>query len=336
MRQSGSRGRALGALSASLFALALATPAGAQSVSPGCAGQPLLEDACQKAADIFTLLTPQLGTMMAGGNVMLGQAGALGRPLRFALGVRATGLRSDLPEVESVSVQPGPARRDAFPVQEQFVALPQVDLAVGLFGGIPLSLTNVGAVDVLLTGMWVPELDEDDVQLRTPNGRFKLGYGARLGILQETITLPSLAVTYMRRELPEFELSVQPGGDDTLSVAGTRVRTDSWRVVAGKRFLTVSLAVGGGQDRYDARTALSAVVREGGVRFGTLAPVPFAQEVTRSTLFADLGLRLGVAQLVGEVGRVWGGGGLTTFNEFAESAADEARLYVSAGLRVGF
>lgn len=334
------RGGALGALTAPLLALALAptlaTPARAQGVSPGCAEQLLVQDACQKAADIFTLLAPQLGTVVAGGNALLGPAGALGRPLRIAVGLRATGLSSTLPEVADVSTQAGAAQRDVFPVRGQLVALPQLDVAVGLFGGVPLALTNVGAVDLLLSGAWIPEVAEDDVQIRTPDGQFRLGYGARVALLQEGVTLPSVAVTVMRRELPELEVSAQPTGDDSLSVSGMRVRADSWRLVAGKSLLTVvSLAVGGGQDRYDARTALSAVVREGGLRFATSAPVPFAQEVTRSTLFADLAVRLGAVQLVGEVGRVWGGE-LATFNEFDDTPPDEARLYASAGVRVGF
>ena len=334
MMQPPSRGRALGALAA-LLALGPSLPAGAQSVSPGCAAQGLLQDACQKAADIFTVIAPQLGTSIAGGNALLGDAGALGRIGRIAVALRVTGLSGDLPEVEDQSVVLGPAQRDEFTVRDQWVGLPQLDLAIGVFGGVPLGFTHVGAVDVILSGMYVPEIDEEQVRIRTPDGEFKLGYGARVALLQETAGTPSVAVSYMRRELPELGIAAQIGDDDSVSIGDTRVRADAWRVVAGKSLGVLSVAVGAGQDRYDTRAALSAAVREGGVRVTTGAPVPFAQDVTRTTVFADLGLRLGVVVLVGEIGRV-SGGELATYNTFAGGAADAARTYASAGLRIGF
>jgi hypothetical protein len=190
-------------------------------------------------------------------------------------------------------------------------------------------------VDVLLTGMYVPEIDEDDVSIRTPDGEFRLGYGVRVGLLQETVGTPSVAVTYMRRKLPEVAIAAQVGDDDSLSIDRTRVRADAWRVVAGKSLGILSVALGAGQDRYDTRAQISASVREGGVRVTSGAPVPFSQELTRTTLFANLGLRLGIVMLVGELGRV-SGGELATYNTFAGTSADAARTFASAGLRLGF
>lgn len=324
-------------LAAATLAAVLAAPAAhAQTVapSPACAGQGAATDACQKAADLFAFLAPQIGASIAGGNATLGQGGAMGGLGRFALTVRATGLKGELPNLDDVSVSSTGARSDQFGVDEQWIGLPQVDLALGLFGGLPLGLTRVGGVDLLLSGSWIPELDEDDFQLATPDGQFKLGYGARLGIVEETFTVPGVAVSYMRRELPTVDLVARPD-DDTLSVTGAKVRVDSWRLTAGKRFMALGLAAGIGQDRYDTQASVTAIVNEGTVRTAMGTAAPFSQELTRTNAFANLSLNLAVLRLVGEIGRSWGGDA-DTFNTFEGTSAAEPRLYGSVGLRVGF
>ncbi len=320
-----------------LAAAALGAPAlHAQSTGQfaPCVGQGDATDACQKAADLFAFLAPQISASIAGGNATLGQGGTMGGLGRFALTIRASGLPGELPNIEDMTVSTEGAQRDVFGVDEQWFAIPQVDLAVGLFGGVPLGLTSVGGVDVLLSGSYIPELDEDDFSLSAPDGKFKLGYGARLGILQESITMPGVAVSYMRRELPTMDIVARPD-DDELSVSGARLRVDSWRLTAGKRFPFIGLAAGIGQDRYDSQADVSAVINDGAtvVEMGT--PVAFSQEMTRTNAFANVAFNLAIFRLVGEVGRVWGGD-VETFNTFENTSAAEPRLYGSVGLRFGF
>lgn len=321
-------------LAAGLLA-APALEAQTTGVSASCTGQGAAEDACQKAADLFAFLAPQIGASIAGGNATLGQSGSLGGLGHFALTVRATGLRGELPNLDDVSVAVTGARSDEFGVDEQWFGLPQVDLALGLFGGLPVGLTSVGGVDLLLSGSWIPEVEEDDFALAAPDGQFKLGYGARLGILEETFTAPGVSVSYMRRELPTMDVIARPD-DDTLSVNGARVRVDSWRVVAGKRFMALGLVAGIGQDRYDSEASVTAIVNDlitGRTAMGTAAP--FSQELTRTNAFANLSLNLVALRLVGEIGRSWGGD-VETFNTFEGTSAGEPRVYGSVGLRFGF
>lgn len=323
-------------LAAGLAAALLVAPAlRAQTISPACADQGDVQDACQKAADLFAFIAPQIAASLAGGNTTLGQSGTVGGLGHFALTLRATALRGALPNVESVGVSRGAAQSSQFGVDEQWFGVPQLDLALGVFGGFPLGLTSIGGIDLLLSGTYVPEVEEDDFSLTAPEGQFKLGYGARLGLVEETFAMPGVSVSYMRRELPSVDV-VALSGDDSLSVTGARVRVDSWRAVVGKRLLVAGIAAGIGQDRYDSQAAVSAVVREGLLFRGEVATAePFSQKITRTNAFANLSLNLAVLRLVGEIGRTWGGEA-PTFNTFEGTSANEPRLYGSVGLRVGF
>ena len=68
---------------------------------------------------------------------------------------------------------------------------------------------------------------------------------------------------------------------------------------------------------------------------GCQKTISFGQKVTRTNYFADLGINLLVAKLVGEVGMA-SGGDIQTYNAFRDRKADDSLLYGSVGLRVGF
>ncbi len=312
---------------------AVALPAHAQSAS--CAAQPLqLQDACQKASDLFAFLAPQLGASLAGGNATLGQAGNLGGVGHFTFGVRVSGLKGELPDLGDASVGITGAQAETFQVDDQWVALPTADPSIGIFGGIPVGLTSIGGIDLLASGSWVPEVDGDDVSLRTPEGQFSFGFGARVGLVEESAVAPGVSVTYLRRSLPEVAVDALVE-DDSLGVSDAKLTVDSWRLVAGKSFAMFGLSGGIGQDRYDAGASVSAVVNEGGDRHPTTTPAAFSQKLTRTNAFADLSMNLAVMRLVLEVGRVWGDDA-PTFNTFAGTSPTEPRLYGSVGLRFGY
>src|SRR5438105_6671296 len=90
-----------------------AAAAGAQTVDtknypPGTAnsfGVPdqtrAVQDACQKAIDLFQFMAPQLSIALTGGNATLGQGSTLGGLGHFSLGLRANVLRGDLPQFDN-------------------------------------------------------------------------------------------------------------------------------------------------------------------------------------------------------------------------------------------
>jgi hypothetical protein len=332
-------------LASALLACATGPTVMAQSaIDPRCTDPALVgssnegQDACQKALDLLNYMTPQLGTLIAGGNATIGQGGTLGGLGHFALSVRANAIRASLPDIDGAGVNYGTAQRSNYVTEAQWAALPVVDAAFGLFKGIPLPLTNVLGVDVLLNVSYLPELEHSPLSLTTPDGSFKIGYGARVGVLQESLVLPGISFTYMKRDLPRTTLvaSWEGGalsGADTARLENFNIGTTSWRVVASKNLLAFSLAAGVGQDRYEADAAASYVVNDPLQRYAD-GPISYAFDVTRTNVFLDVITNLGLMKIVATVGNV-SGGDIPTYNDF-DKEADASRIYGSLGVRIGF
>jgi len=295
------------------------------------------QDACQKALDLLNYMTPQLGTLIAGGNATIGQGGTLGGLGHFALSLRANAMRASLPDIDAAGVNYGAAERSDYVTEAQWAALPVVDAAFGVFKGIPLPLTNILGVDALLNVSYLPELKHDPLELTTPDGSFKFGYGARVGLLQESLVLPGISVTYMKRDLPRTTLIASWEGGalanaDTARLENFDIGTTSWRVTASKSLMAFSLVLGVGQDRYEASADAYYSVNEPLARFEG-GPVRYAFDVTRTNVFLDLTTNLGLMKLVATVGGV-SGGDIPTYNNF-DTEADASRIYGSLGVRIG-
>lgn len=331
-----------------LSALLLATPLAAQidtrACPPGNVGgsipnlQRATQDACQKALDLFQYIAPQLGVAITGGNATLGQGGTMGGLGHFSIGLRANGLLGSLPEIARFTLAVTGAESATYGTRDQLIGLPTADLAVGLFRGLPLGVTNVGGVDLIVSAAYLPEFDGAGVQIKVPGGPLKLGFGARVGLLQESLIAPGVSVTYLKRDLPTVDITAG-NGVDALRVDNLEVRTDAWRVVASKSLLAFGLAIGGGRDRYKTSADLGATVGPRPPFTGTAITVPglnrIERDLTRTNLFADLSLNLPFFRLTGEIGRV-SGGRIDTFNKFEGKQAADARFFGSVGARFGF
>lgn len=324
-----------------------AMPLQAQANCPqgGSATQNAVRDACVTGSDIFQYLGPQLGLAIAGGNATIGQGGTLGGFPHFVVSVRGNVLAGDIPDVSDPAYTPrtnGAPRTEPLPSSTQVIGLPVVDAAIGIFKGIPLGLTNVGGVDLLLSAAYVPEIgsEEDDFQI-SPERPIEIGFGARLGLLQESLLAPGVSATFIQRNLPTTDIfarleptATQPGFD--LEIANTSIKTRSWRVVASKSLLVFGLAAGVGQDTYDLGTTLDGVVR-GGVLGTNEQPVTadFVQKMTRTNMFLDASLNLPFIKFVGEIGRASGGEVGPMVNSFSGGDANKPRVYGSLGVRLG-
>jgi hypothetical protein len=322
-----------------LAALA-AVPATVSAQANSCAAT-VTQDACQKAVDLFQYMAPQLGTVIAGGNATLGQGGTLGGfatfPVphpKFSIGFRVNALQGSLPDVQNAAATPVPgnAQSSTIPVEDQVIPAPAMDVAVGLFKGLPLGLTNVGGVDLLLSAMYIPEFEGSNVSLALPDGGLKIGYGARVGLLQESLLIPGVSVTWLKRDLPKANLSgtTAAGGlEADLSVNDLEVSTTAWRVVASKSLVMFGLAVGAGTDKYksSANVIGRSSLAEGEARV--------EQEMSRTNYFADLSMNLMILKIVGEVGMVQGGE-VNTFNQWEGKQPADKRIYGSVGARLSF
>ncbi len=300
-------------------------------------------DACQQAVDFFQYMAPQLGTAMTGGNTTLAQGGSMGGMRfglvpRFALGVRVNAVQGNRPVYDPTLGNilnpnaPPPAARE-LATETQIVPLPAVDLALGVFKGIPLAMSNVGGVDLLLSASYVPSVGDrttDDFALEVDES-LAIGYGARIGILQESLVVPGVGISFMQRKFPKTTLFAQTenaAGGATLEVQDLDLKSTAWRLTASKSLLLFGLAAGVGQDSYDMSTTIRS----------TQAPAPavtaaLSSKVKRTNMFVDLSMNLLVLKIVGTAGMV-SGGDITTYNSF-DNAGDKSRLYGSVGLRIG-
>jgi hypothetical protein len=189
------------------------------------------QDACQKSIDLFKYMAPQLGTSITGGNATLGQGSSLGGLGHFSIGIRVNGVQGSLPQIQNVTPSVTGAQSTEFDTKTQIIPMPTADLAIGIFKGIPLALTNVGGVDLLVSAAYLPEFDGDGVSVKVPDGSLKIGYGARVGILQESLLVPGISVSYLRRDLPTVNIAAT-SNNDSLLVDNLSLKTNAWRVVA--------------------------------------------------------------------------------------------------------
>lgn len=286
------------------------------------------QDACQMAVDVFQYIAPQLGLALAGGNATLGQGGALGGLGHFTVELRGNAIAGDLPQVQNFP-QPSINGRQSrqLPTKKQFVGLPTVDAAIGIFQGLPLGLTNIGGVDLLVDASYVPTVSGSDVQVK-PKQNLQLGFGVRVGLLQESLLVPGVAVSYLRRDLPTTSISGSSSGV-SVDVQNAKVNTNAWRLTASKNLLLFSLAAGIGRDSYDE----SALVT-GSSQGVPSQQIKVSQTMTRTNYFLDASLNFIIGKLVGEIGQV-SGGSASTYNSFTGGAADKSRLYGSLGVRIG-
>ena len=316
-------------LAAGLLALATA-PAAAQSTAcpAGTAEQMATQDACQKAIDLFQYMAPQLGTVIVGGNPTLGQGGTLGGLGHFTVGIRANAIHGSLPNVEEHDPSVTGAQVTNYEPKAQFLGLPAVDAAIGIFPGIPLGLTSVGGIDLLLSAWYIPEYSGDGIEVTADDGSLKIGYGARIGLLQESLVVPGVSATWMKRDLPVMSIAANAGAGQ-LQVNSLDVQTTSWRIVASKSLIMFGLAAGYGRDTYESSGSVAATAG------GFTANADVSQNITRTNLFANVSANILLLKIVGEIGQV-SGGDITTFNQFGDKPADASRLYGSVGLRFGF
>jgi hypothetical protein len=316
-----------------------ASPLAAQSsVDPQCKAG-VAQDACQKAIDVFQFLAPQLGAVIAGGNATLGVGGTLGGLGHIYVSGRANVVNSNIPRVDQVTPSTSGAHSDVYPTQSQIAGIPQADVAIGLFQGIPLGVTNVGGIDLLGSVSYLPSINASGVHISTPNGSVKFGGGVRLGIVQESILFPGISLTYLRRGLPTVDVVSNNSSGDTLHLSNVGITTDSYRLVASKSFLFLGVAAGVGQDRYKSTASGSAYVAARGIAgVGTpaqsIGPISMSQNITRNTYFVDGSLNLPFIKIIGEIGRT-SAVNIPTYNSFAGSTAGAAQTFSAIGVRLG-
>jgi hypothetical protein len=177
---------------------------------------------------------------------------------------------------------------------------------------------------VLASATYVPNLDISSLKV-TPSAQYQLGYGLRIGILEQSLIVPGVALSILKRDLPSMDVAVK-AKDATMSLSNYKVGSTSWRIAAQKNLLMLQAAVGYGQETYDATARLGGTV-------GALGSINANSKLTekQNTLYGSLGLNLLLVKVVAEVGQT-SGGDLNLLNPF-DSNLTKKRYFASLGAR---
>ena len=276
--------------------------------------------------DATRAVHPLLGILISGGNPVLGSGGPLGGPGHFSVTARVNAVEVVLPRLSydgsSTTVPRG---------QEVYAPAPLLEAAAGVYGGLPAGLL---AIDVLGSAQLVPAGVFDDFRV-DPDARrigdvaLGLGIGARVGVLRETGALPGVSASIMRRDLPTITYGDITAGDEFQYAVN--LRATNLRLVASKQFTALSVAAGLGWDKYtgDALIAVADNVIPGGA-----ADVPVELDNSRVSVFANLGLGLGLVRLVAEGGYL-GGRDQDLTTDFEDLDTTQGKFFAGLGLRVG-
>ena len=286
-------------------------------------------DACNTAVDAIRAFYPLAGMIVTGGNPVLGSGGTLGGFGHVMLTARVNGIKAALPDPTTTNPSQQPTSFNGA------VPAPMVEGALGLFkgmGGGLLAVDVLGSALILPTG--IKDLSVDSNATHVSDAALGIGYGARVGVLKGGFPIPSVSVSWMHRTVPRLRygtLGPAPGTGDvfefTMDLSG-----DSYRAVAGWKFVLLDLAAGIGVDRYKSNNT--------NIRFYDSATPPPRTVVinptnTRAVVFVNGGLSLAAVKLVGEVGLQSGKdqGFTTHFSDFNPKAA---HVFGGVGFRLGF
>ena len=279
---------------------------------------------CNAAIDFARAYHPLAGLAVVGGNPVLGSGAATGKTGSFSVTLRANGFRLSVPDLSNVSAA-GAVPEDS----DIFVPAPVIEGNVGVFSGFDSGLL---ALDLLLAAQLVPNEDlADEIRVDPDAARvgpvsLGLGFGARIGLLEERDLIPAVAMSVMRRTVPRVGYGDLSAGDEV--AADVDLHAATLRVTAGKRIARLTVAAGFGWSRY---TGDAVAAYEAGAGSRSIA---LELQQTRAMYFLDAGLELGLARIVGEIGYQRGGDQQlgTTFAGYDDASGT---TFYSIGLRVG-
>lgn len=309
-----------------------------------CSSAPVVtRQACTASVDLVNYMTPQMATAIAGGSSTLGQSGILGGLGRVAVSIRGTAVMNGA----FPNIGDQPFRTDGgtqtYTTEDTPVPGAGVDASFGITKGWSLGATHMGGIDLLVSALYMPDIEgesNEDFSIKAKDGNLKLGYGVRIGILDESVVTPGLHLSYLQRDLPTVSLSGSSGSasggtsaEGSFALNDFSVKTTAVRLVAAKNFFVLGLQAGVGMDTYKASANIQATVNAGGSNQTSNATA--SMSMTRTSMFVGAMVNFWLFKLVAEAGQASGGSLPIPTNGFDKPAGD-SRTYLSAGLRLAF
>ena len=313
-------------LAAGLMLVLTALPVSAQA--PECSAYVSnAQRVCQAAVDGTRAFHPVAGLLVSGGNPVLGTAATLGGLGHFSLTLRGNAARVVLPETGSDGSTGTVPSSD-----ELYAPVPLVEGAAGIYGGMPSGLL---AIDLLLSAQLLPTNQIDNLAV-APGARrlgdiaLGLGYGARVGVLSELGPVPAVAVSIMRRDIPELAYGDIENGDQYRYAVD--LHATNLRLIASKHLASFEVAAGLGWDAYTG----DATIQFRDPSSNEVEPaIDLDLDQSRALLFLDAGLDLRVVKIAGEFGYQTGKDqDLST--DFEGFDTTSGKLFGSLGVRMTF
>ena len=297
---------------------------------PQCNGIPFpgATEACNTAVDAVRAFYPLAGMIVTGGNPVLGTAGSLGGFGHVTLTARVNAIKAALPDPTAATTSPVPSSFHGA------VPAPMVEGALGVFKGVGgglLAVDVLGSALILPTG--IDNLTVDSNATHISDAALGFGYGVRVGVLKGSFPIPAVSVSWMHRTVPRLRygtLGPAPGTGDDFEFT-MDLRSDSYRAVAGWKFVLVDVAAGIGIDRYKSDST-NIRFYDGATSTRTVVINPTN---TRAVVFVNGGLSLAALKLVGEIG-LQAGKDQAFATQFSDFDPKAAHVFGGLGVRFGF
>lgn len=297
-----------------------------------------LADAGSKAYDIGTFLAAQRSDDVATGNTLLGQGGALGRWGAVSVSLRARRTSRAIPLTGGIHPQVNGAASSDFSTESAGAFAIGADAAIGLSRGWRAGGTRIGALDVIGSLSHVAGYRATAINA-TSDGNFVPGIGIRVGVLQESASLPGVSLSVHVRWLPSFSFHSAPmlandGMQMSVGADDVSVSMGSVSLAASKRFGRFGATAGFGSDN-SAGDGSFSVTRgaQGGTT--TTAVDGYRWSVQRANAFIGASYDLGRATVAAELGHLSGGGSYSpTANTFGGRPINAGRSYLTMGVRL--
>ena len=295
----------------------------------------VLIDACRKAEDLAGFVGTEVAASHPVGNAVIGEGGGIHRQGRLSIGLRANTATLSAPVIGRPTLRRDGITGTTFQTRNDRGTSFGADLAVGAFRGFRVRATRVGGVDLLGNLTRTPAFGSQDFRARS-KGLAGVGIGLRLGVVQETRSIPGVsltAATYVSQEYKAETGQLPLTDSGTVSIALRRLRGETGivRVAASKQFGRFGLTGGVGTDSYhvtgDYRIKSADPLLDSG--WGSMS-----LDFRRNNAFGGGSIALGKATLGVEAGTVFGGRQPALTNTFGERRIDRARGYVTVGVKM--
>ena len=315
-----------------VYMVALAVVASACREPPPCGGP--LSDACGKAEDLVHALGIQIADESSEGNALLGDVNAMGATGLASVSMRVTQMRRNGVRFEGVTLRTDGIKGESTFASESDVATTiSLDGVVGAWHGSPLfGRFRFGGVDVVGNIAMATNMDRGNLHISA--GQPAYAIGVRLGLIEETRSVPAISFTSMFRFPQTFSVTTPPlvadsGGSVQIEITDATVTTFDYRFAASKKLgpFGISSGIGHNQNFVWGNYRVTGT--------GDLGSGAESASFGMARVDAFVGATYTIKRYTfgAELGRVLGGDPPSMHNLYGERG-DAARNYLTLGVRI--